>query len=211
MWVSFSRDQDKPFIANIDWTKHNFVIDEKTGLALPRNIAEPVANTQSTVNATIEAKPETKEKDPNIVELDTENYGAPPENSGIAVYKNGMKSPNASLTEPQAWEDEKWSWFYNFAGAIQLAKSLGRTLPNIDQLVAAINANPDNFRQNVGYRFGGYGKFYGRGEFSDFWSSSEDGSNYAHYAYLEQGASSAGRNWDYRHRGLSVRFIVDKK
>ena len=48
-----------------------------------------------------------KEKDPNIVELDSENYGAPPENSGIAAYKKGVKSPDASYTEPQAWEDEE--------------------------------------------------------------------------------------------------------
>lgn len=65
-------------------------------------MAEGVANTQNAVNSTIEAKPEAKEKDSNIVELDTENYGAPPENSGIKV--NVKK---ASLTEPQAWEDEK--------------------------------------------------------------------------------------------------------
>lgn len=70
-------------------------------------MAKPLANTQNAVNATIGAKPEAKEKAPNIVELDTENYGAPQENSGIAVYKHGVKSPNASFTEPQAWEDEK--------------------------------------------------------------------------------------------------------
>ena len=63
-------------------------------------MAEPVANTQNAVNATIEAKPEAKEKDPDIVELDSENYGAPPENSGIKVNVK-----NASYTEPQAWED----------------------------------------------------------------------------------------------------------
>ena len=206
MWVSFSPDQDKPFIADIDGTKHNFVIDEKTGLALPRNMAEPVANTQNAVNATIEAKPEAKEKDPDIVELDSENYGAPPENSGIKVNVK-----NASYTEPQAWEDEKWNWFYNFAGAIQLAKTLGRTLPNIDQLVAAINANPDNFRQSAGYRRGNDCEFYGRGKFSLFWSSSGYGSDSARYAYLKQGASSADGDWFHRRGGLSVRFIVDKK
>jgi hypothetical protein len=65
-------------------------------------MAEGVVNTRAAVNATIEAKPETKEADPNIVELDTENYGAPPKNSGIKVNVK-----NASLTEPQAWEDEK--------------------------------------------------------------------------------------------------------
>lgn len=50
---------------------------------------------------------------------------------------------------------------------MQLAKVLGRTLPNIDQLVAAINANPDNFRQGAAYCNGVFS------EFSDFWSSSE--------------------------------------
>lgn len=50
-------------------------------------MAEGVVNTQGAVNAAIEAKPEAKEKDPNIVELDSENYGAPPENSGIDAYK----------------------------------------------------------------------------------------------------------------------------
>ncbi len=174
-------------------------------------MAEGVVNTQTNVNATIEAKPETKEADPNIVELDTENYGAPPENSGIAAYKKGKKSPNASFTEPQAWEDEYGNWFYNFAGALQLAKALGRTLPNIDQLVAAINANPDNFRQSAGCRLGSDGKGYGRGKFSNFWSSSEDGSDFARCAYLGQGASSAGGPWNGRHHGFSVRFIVDKK
>ncbi len=70
-------------------------------------LANQLNGTQDAINATIEAKPEAKEKDPNIVELDNENYGAPPENSGIAAYKKGMKSPNASYTEPQAWEDEQ--------------------------------------------------------------------------------------------------------
>lgn len=212
MWVSFSPDQDKPFIADIDGTKHNFVIDEKTGLALPRNMAEPVANTRTSVNAAIEQKPaEANETISNTVELDTENYGAPPENSGIAAYKKGKKSPNASFTEPQAWEDEHGNWFYNFAGALRLAKALGRTLPNIDQLVAAINANPDNFHQSAGYRGGDDGEFYERGKFSNFWSLSEDGSDGALYACLKKEDFSAFRNRFYRHLGLSVRFIADKK
>lgn len=210
MWVSFSPDQDKPFIVDIDGTKHNFVIDEKAGLALPWKMAKKVVNTQAAVNATIEVKPEAKEANPDIVELDSENYGAPPENSGIAAYKKWMGSPAASFTEPQAWEDGYGNWFYNFAGALQLAKSLGRTLPNINQLVAAINANPDNFRQSVGSRRGD-GNFWDRGLFSNFWSSSGLGSNDAHYACLQQGASSADRQTKYSCVGFSVRFIVDKK
>jgi hypothetical protein len=174
-------------------------------------MAEELANTQAAVSATIEAKPETKEVDPNIVELDTENYGAPPKNSGIAAYKKGMQSPDASDIEPQAWEDEHGNWFYNFAGALQLAKALGRILPNIDQLVATINANPDSFRQNAGQRDGHDGKFGGDGRFSNFWSSSEDGSNRARDAYLDEDASSAVALRSYRNHGFSVRFIVDKQ
>lgn len=122
-----------------------------------------------------------------------------------------MKSPKASYTKPQAWEDEHGNWFYNFAGAIQLAKALGRTLPNPDQLIAAINANPDNFRQSIGFRSGFADGFYERGEFSSFWSSLADGTNGAYYAYLLEGASYAGGSCHYCHDGLSVRFIVDKK
>ena len=85
---------------------------------------KPLQDTQNAVNATLERKPEAKEKDPNIVELDSENYGAPPENSGIYAYRHGMQSPESSFTKPQAWEDEYGNWFYNFAGAIQLAKVL---------------------------------------------------------------------------------------
>ncbi len=62
----------------------------------------------------------------------------------------------------------------------------------------------------AGYRNGNDGKFYERGKFSNFWSSSENGSNNAHYAYLKQGTSSANRNWNNRHHGFSVRFIVVK-
>lgn len=65
-------------------------------------LAHKLNSTQSAVSVTMEAEPEAKEKDPNVVELDTENYGAPPENSGIKV-----STKDASLTEPQAWVDEK--------------------------------------------------------------------------------------------------------
>lgn len=168
---------------------------------------KPLANTQGAVNATIEAKPEAREVSPNVVELDSENYGAPPENSGIAAYKNGMKSPKASYTEPQAWEDEHGNWFYNFAGAIQLAKALGRTLPNIDQLVAAINANPDNFRQSAGYRRGGDGGFIECGEFSGFWALSDvSEEDSVHIGYLTSRKSTASRLVFGRQYGFPVRF-----
>ena len=55
----------------------------------------------------MDIKPEGKEIAPEIVELDSENYGAPPENSGIAAYKNGTELPYTSGTEPQAFEDDK--------------------------------------------------------------------------------------------------------
>jgi hypothetical protein len=183
--------------------------DKKTRLTLRWNMAEPVvADTKTSVNAAI-APAEAKETTSNTVELDTENYGAPPENSGIATYKKRKQS--LSFTEPQAWEDEYGNWFYNFAGAMKLAWLLGRTLPNIDQLIAAINVNPDNFRQSVVYRVEVEGEFYELDRFSFFWSSSENGSIRAYFARLQQGVSSAGRNWCTRRHGLSVRFIVDKR
>ena len=46
----------------------------------------------------------------DIIELDRENYGAPPENSGIMVYRYGMEfgkwrgDPQAE--EPRAYEDQ---------------------------------------------------------------------------------------------------------
>ncbi len=212
MWVSFSPDQDKPFIADIDGTKYNFITDKKTGFLLLRNMAEPVVNKQNAVNSTIEAKPRSKKKYKNIVELDTENYGAPPANSGIVAcnffYGSRLKT---SLTEPQAWEDAYWNWFYNFAGAIQLAKTLGRTLPNIDQLIATINKKPRNFRQSAGHRDGYDGEFDPPGQFSIIWSSSEEGSDAALCASLKHWGSSAGRLRLGRRDGLSVRLIVDKK
>ena len=140
----------------------------------------------------------------DIIELDCENYGAPPENSGIKV-----NIENASFTEPQAWEDAEWNWFYNFAGAIQLAKVLGRILPSIEQLIVSINTTPDNFHQNVGYRYGNDGKFYGRGKFSFFWSSSEFGYYGAYSAYLDPGTFSS-KDWGSRRDGMSVRFIMNK-
>ena len=175
---------------DIDGTKHSFVIDRNTGLALPRNMAGLVANRQSTVNATIEAKPETKEKDPNIVKLDMENYGAPPENSGIAINPK-----NASKTEAQAWEDKYGNWFYNFPGALKLAQLLGRTLPDINQLTAAINANPDNFRQNAGYRRGFIDEFIELGHTSLFWSSSVHSSGNIYNQRLRRGESIADGLW----------------
>ena len=143
-------------------------------------LANQLQLTQLGVNTTMDTYQKTKEIVSDVVELDSENYGAPSENSGIEV-----NAKNASLTEPQAWEDEHGNWFYNFAGALQLAKALGRTLPNIYQLIASIDANPDNFRQYAGYRLSD-GRFTCMNKFSDFWSLSEHGSDAAYFACLEQ-------------------------
>jgi len=122
-----------------------------------------------------------------------------------------MQSPKASYTEPQAWEDEYGNWFYNFPGALQLAKALGRTLPDLNQLRMAIDTNPDNFRQNAGSRHDVGGKISGRGRFSDFWSSDDVDSDRAYNVYLGSGMTSSDWNKTHRLAGLSVRFIVDKK
>lgn len=161
------------------------------------------------------AETEVKEVVSNVVELDSENYGAPPENSGIAAYKKGMDSPISSISEPQAWEDDHGNWFYNFAGALQLGKFLWRTLPNFDQFVATIKANPDNFSKSTGTRNWENGSFYGYDKLADFWTSVEDGANDAYFASFSldnyNRIDVGGRGERDRNDGLFVRFIVDKK
>ena len=154
---------------------------------------------------------EVKEILSNMVKLDKENYGAPPENSGIIV-----RNKVYSTFEPCAWKDSSWNWFYNFAGAIKLAKVLERTLPSIDQLMIAMHTNPDNFRQNAGYLHNqSIGKICEQNEASYFWSSTDFWSKkpahtyVAHYAFLNQGDSSGKfMVWTVTH-GCSVRFIED--
>lgn len=103
---------------------------------------------QPVVNNTIKTKQEVREMVLGVVELDVANHGAPPENSGIAVYRYGMKLPYSYCVKPLAREDKNWNWLYNYYGALRLADVLGRTLPNIEQLGAAINANPKSFCQS---------------------------------------------------------------
>lgn len=107
-----------------------------------------IQTTQADVTSVMDVKTESKEIVPEIVELDSENYGAPPKNSGIIAYRHGVKRPdNKSDKVPHAYEDENWDWTYNYPGALQLARILGRTLPNIQQLMMSINAKPNRFRQ----------------------------------------------------------------
>jgi hypothetical protein len=89
-----------------------------------------------------------------------------------------MKSPDASFTEPQAWEDEHGNWFYNWPGAKQLEKFLGRILPSDDQLITAANANPDNFSKYTRTREWDNGKICG--SISGFWSSNAAFGDYAY-------------------------------
>ncbi len=133
--------------------------------------------------------------------LDRENYGAPPKNCGIKINETCF-----SVYEPQAWSDDAWNWFYNFNAALQLEKALWRKLPHIQELVSAINNNPDNFRQNAGYRIGNDGEFFERGKFSTFWSSSISILGGAYCAYLKNN-SEVGKSWSFKNRGLSIRFI----
>ncbi len=158
------------------------------------------------MNATMVEPVIAKETTSSTVELDSENYGAPPENSGIEI-----NAEKASNTQPQAWEDEHGNWFYNFAGALRLAEVLRRTLPSIDQLFTAVNANPGAFGQYAGYRNGNDGKHYEREQFSRFWSASDLGARHAQYVCLKNHTSSAKKYKSRQSYGYSVRFIVDKK
>lgn len=173
-----------------------------------------VQTIQTDVSDTIIVKQEAIKKS-EIAGLDAENYGAPPENSGIAAYKNGTKLPYTSRTEPQAFEDDKWYWCYNHPGAVQLAKILGRTLPDTNQLVIAIDANPDNFRQN-GSLYQGAHIFWVKTSFcsknsSIFLSSSEELWGDPYSVSLDNDSLSARIVFSTHRSTWSIRFIVDKK
>lgn len=47
----------------------------------------------------------------------------------------------ASGTTPQAWF-HNGNWFYNYPGALQEAKALGKRLPTIEELRKYINSIP---------------------------------------------------------------------
>lgn len=180
-------------------------------------VSNTEASVQGAVNAIITSEShvqEIKEKDPNIVELDGENYGAPPENMGISIheYWKSKNLPNASSIEPQAWENQYGNWFYNWHGAMRLAQVLGRTLPTISQLFSAIRSQPDSFRKNAGYRNQSIiSQFKKHDECSYFWSSSKNAEESAKYAYLDQKTHLPGRFYANYRRWFSIRFIVDKK
>lgn len=91
-------------MSEILYPDYSKLSDQEAFLRLPQIFQNALI---SALDTTEQAKPEAKENNPNIVELDNENYGAPPENSDIAAYKYGMQSPEASDIEPQAWEDER--------------------------------------------------------------------------------------------------------
>ncbi len=141
----------------------------------------------------------------NSIMLDIQNFGPPPKDSGIKVNEVCF-----SVYEPQAWVDDFWNWFYNFSAALRLEKILWRRLPNIQELIKMIHDNPDNFRQNAGYRIGNDGEFFERGHFSTFWSGSTAIFGGAYCAYLKNESVVAGKSWSLKNRGLSLRFIIDQ-
>jgi len=82
-------------------------------------------------------------------------------------------------------------------------------------MLASVNGNAEEKARALdiplaGYRDAGNGVFFGEGVFANLWSSSEYDSNDAHNAFLELGSSDAGRDWDDRGLGVSVRFFSDK-
>ncbi len=161
-----------------------------------------IQTTQADVTSVMDVKTESKEIAPEIVELDSENYGAPPENSGIMVYRYGMEfgkwrgDPQAE--EPRAYEDQNWNWFYNRAGAVQLANMIGRTLPDGSQLRRSINADPSRFRPDINTR-------------SDVFMSSWYSEGRTEGVYLKAWTVCAIYAPFLDCVPQSVRFIIDKK
>ena len=146
--------------------------------------------------------------------LSRHNHGAP-SCPDIAIGEQ-----DASRTKPQAWSkniDGQEHWFYNYPGACAEAKHLGKAIPTIDQWMemfasieggAAQKANTLSIPM-AGYRDAANGEFYSAGDYAYFWSSSPIGNVSAYWTVLARGDADAGRYWDGRVRGVSLRFLAD--
>ena len=190
--------------------------------AYQKRIAELKPNIQSqetvqTVSSTVATLTETL---PYLelagYRLERQNHGAP-QCPDIALNEQ-----EASWTKPQAWSNEidgQTCWYYNYPGACAEAKYLGKEIPTIEQwmeMLESVLGNDEEKAQALnaplaGWRNAGYDEFYYVGGYAKFWSSSPGGDEYAHCAVLERGSADAYRGTGGRGRGVSLRFLSDKK
>lgn len=138
--------------------------------------------------------------------LDSVSYKMPPEASWIKIITDN--SP-FSITLPQCAETSEgsWMWVYNFAWAVQLGKFLQRKLPSVELFVESINANPELFRDNLGFRSEFGWDFIDKWASSYYWTCDEFYSTDAHYVSLNSQEFRAHSEVNYRNRWLQVRFV----
>jgi len=184
-----------------------------------REEAETINNAKkAAIDAILGIK--TSESSENAeIHLDEEDYGRPPENSGIEIVTDRRPF---SKTEPQCAPDPDYpgEWKYNYPWMIQLAEKLGRKLPTEQQLLTYINAIPGNAVEKAqvmapngeifpGYRGANNGESYGRGYVAYWWVASSDSS--ARCVCLRRGNQDAVLHSRDRWNGFSVRFLSKNK
>ena len=86
------------------------------------------------------------ETNTTIVQLDTENYGKPPKWSGIKIIPWGDGLDPVIPQACKVWIRGQEQYVYNLPGALALSRYVGRQLPTIEELDAAMKRDPDNFK-----------------------------------------------------------------
>lgn len=144
-----------------------------------------------------------------VVELDSENYGAPLENSGITVWDH-CNMPAKSSDDPVAIRDVNGFYHYNPAAAIRLQSILWRRLPSCKEFVAAFKNSRDKFDQYHGffYKWGHQGS-----SIASYWNSSLKPRGLSNYVTISRddphsintGAALSANCF------MPIRFVLDKK
>ena len=129
-----------------------------------------------------------------------------------------MKLKDHNEYMPPNWVDifeQEIDWvkhsYFTFDAAV---REFWDRLPNKDELQEAINAIPWNCKEKAnvlnipfaGWRFSGI-SWDDVGSGAYLWSSSSQDASDAYYVCLQQSGDDAGRNWNRRSDGLSVRLL----
>lgn len=139
----------------------------------------------------------------NVIQLDSENYGLPPENSGISQLQRWTPF---SREIPQFVVGESGNVLYNFAGAQQLAEVLWKKLPTHQEIEAVMNMNPEKYDTFSGC-YGVDGTFHFQDEITYLWSSEVIGHHAGWYTHLKREGSYMASDIGSRQVGMSVRFV----
>lgn len=154
-----------------------------------------------------------------MAQLSKKNLGKP---TSIKWENLNPKLYDVSMEVAQAWE-VKWKWYYNFPGAIQEAKALGKKLPKITELLQHLNSVDGSFEDRTKSLWISLQGYYDNDAISEsckisgeqfielIWSSSPDSNDEenARCACInsKEPIPFATSDWALRNQGLSVRLI----